>query len=56
MVRFFVFLKLLLVCSVVTISDLVHNVDGIYDLHFHRHHSYFRKDFKMLLAVNIGHI
>ena len=24
-------------------------------LQFHGHHSYFRKDFQMLLAANIGH-
>ena len=25
-------------------------------LQFHVHHSYFRKDFQMLLAVNTGHV
>ena len=26
------------------------------NLQFHGHHSYFRKDFQMLLAVKIGHV
>ena len=37
-------------CFHVAICDLVHDVESIH-LQFHSHHSYFRKDFQMLLAV-----
>ena len=49
----------------VTIFDLLHDVEAMFhcyklltacNLQFHGHHSCFRKDFQMLLAVNIGPI
>ena len=54
-----------LFCFVVAVSDLVHDGEAIHclslllttsgnlfcNLQFHRHHSYFRKDFQMLIAV-----
>ena len=48
-------------CFVVAILFLVHDVEAIFHLPklqfaFHGHHSYFRKYFEMLLAVNIGHL
>ena len=62
MVFFHVF-ESIIVCFVLAISDMVHDVDSIFPLpgftdnklQFHSHHSYFRKDFQMLLAVNIDH-
>ena len=59
MVNFFVFLKqIFFFCFVVAIFDNVHNVqlEIISKLQFHGHHSYFRKDFQMLLAVKKGEI
>ena len=45
-------------CFVAAICDLVHAVEATYvlELQFHGHHSYFRKDFQMLLAHKEGEI
>ena len=45
-------------CFVVAICDLVRDVETIFHLsglQFHRHHSYFRKDFQMLLTIKEGY-
>ena len=56
---FFVVLKLFFLLCCCYICDLVHDVEALIHLpsrklQFHGHHSYFRKDFQMLFAANIG--
>ena len=49
---------IIIFCFVVAICYLAHNVEVIFYLPLLQipgHHSYFRKDFQMLLAVNIRH-
>ena len=50
---FFCIFEIIMFCFVVAICDLVHAVEAMYSLpyvQFHGHHSYFRKDFQMLLG------
>ena len=63
--NFFVFLRLFFFFCVDAICDLVHNMETIFhlsyvltasgNLQFHGHHSYFRKDFQMLLTLKEGY-
>ena len=46
--QFYRIFEIIIVCFVLDICDLVHDVESIFYLH--------RKDFQMLLAVNRGYV
>ena len=52
--NFFVFFEMINFCCDVAICDLVHDVEAIFHL-FHGHHSYFRKEFQMVLTLKEGY-
>ena len=54
---------LFFVCFGIAIFDLMHDVEALFylpklllALQLHGHHSYFRRDFQMLVAVSISHV
>ena len=64
---FSIFFFFFFFCFAIAMFDLVQDVEAIFpsltansiwkcNLQFHGHHSYLRKDFQMLLTVNIGHV
>ena len=53
---FRIFEKKIIVLHICDLLHILETCSFMGNLHFHGHHSFFRKDFQMLLAVHIGNV